>query len=175
MEMSESKCRITNYDYSFNATEFNRLACSKCYQFLEFVFLDFEKLFTITRNGYLKYLYDDYNNETSLIDPSLSENQHFLREHMSLIEFNKWNSCCFDAKQCCKNVMSNLVYFKNECQSVWDGWSCHLSTKIGELSRVSAIIRLYLYKYELVILFYYKLKVKCPTHMIADECYSKHG
>ena len=143
--MSESKCRITNYDYSFNATEFNRLACSKCYQFLEFVFLDFEKLFTITSNGYFKYLYDDYNNETSLIDPSLSENHHFLREHMSLIEFNKWNSCCFDAKQCCKNVMSNLVYFTNECQAVWDGWSCHLSTKIGELSRVSIIIRLYLY------------------------------
>ncbi len=146
MEMSESKCRITNYDYSFNATEFNRLACSKCYQFLEFVFLDFEKFFTITTNGYLKYSYDDdnnnNNNETSLIDPSLSENQHFLREHMSLIEFNKWNSCCFDAKQCCKNVMSNLVYLNNECQAVWDGWSCHLSTKMGELSRVNIIIRL---------------------------------
>jgi len=100
----ENQCRLTNYDSSYNQTDFNRLACSKCYDFLKFVFIDFHQEFYVNEDGFLK---SHYTNHTSL-DLSRSDDVSFLKEVMHSNEFSKWSACCEEAKKCCSTVMSNL-------------------------------------------------------------------
>ena len=102
--IAENRCRLTNYESSYNETEFNRLACSKCYDFLKFVFVDFHQDYYVDDNGLLN---SQYTNHTSL-DLTKKEDVSFLKQIMPSNEFRKWSACCDEAKKCCSNVMSNL-------------------------------------------------------------------
>ena len=100
----ENHCRLTNYDSSYNSTEFNRLACSKCYDFLKFIFIDFHQAFYVNDYGMLNSHYDNQTN----LDLSRDQDVSVLKQMMHSNEFNKWSTCCEEAKKCCSSVMSNV-------------------------------------------------------------------
>ena len=103
LKIDENKCRLTNRNSSHNSAEFNRLACASCYDYMSYVFADFDKEFILTDNGYLQ---SDFN-ET--LDLNLDDHVKTLNERMnSTVLFRKWSECCQAAKKCCSNVMSNL-------------------------------------------------------------------
>ena len=149
--MSEPQCRMTNHEHSLNRTDFNRLSCAKCYEFLKYIFIDFQEEFFVTDDGYLFA----YHTNNTLLDLNKNTDVKILKDIMNSNEFNKWSDCCQEAKKCCSNtISSNLSKIKsnNSCDNIWDGWSCHMKTMIGEASRV-----------------------RCPNYIVADHCFSKLG
>ncbi len=112
----------------------------------------------VTREGYL-------TDGMSTFDPQASNHVDLVKTRMEMLEFEKWRSCCDEAKKCCAQIMSkaNPLLVSNvsnlssggpmpACNSIWDGWSCHPVTLAGKIS-----------------------KVKCPSHFIADTCSSVLG
>lgn len=135
--MNENKCRMTNHANLLNVTEFNRLACSKCYEFLKYIFIDFHEMYSVESDGYLVSL---ANNNTLLDLNDLNDVNH-IKNSLHSIEYSKWNDCCNEAKKCCTNVMANTTSSKqydaaNSCDTIWDGWSCHKRTLVGQISKV---------------------------------------
>ena len=151
---NENLCRLTNHINSKSIADFNRLACAKCYELLQFVFKDFNEKsdFNMTENGYLASI----NDPNHFLDVNEPEDFDLLKSTLDTLEFKKWNDCCNEAKSCCSNVMSYAESFLNQtisnvsnptCLAVWDGWSCHQNTNAGEMSRV-----------------------KCPRYIVSDDC-----
>lgn len=107
LSLNESFCRLTNFNTSASKSDFNRLACAKCYELLQYVFKDFRSNFNMTKEGYLisddPYVELDVNNEKDLdiLKATFHDN----------LEFKKWNDCCIEAKSCCSNVMSQTGAF----------------------------------------------------------------
>ena len=107
MSTNENSCRLTNYENSNSWESFNRLACAKCYELLQYVFKDFSSRFeyNMTEDGYLVSNYN-YNRT---IDLNRDEDVEVLKNSLDNLEFKKWNDCCMAAKKCCSNIMYSPI------------------------------------------------------------------
>ncbi|RMZ99869.1 Calcitonin gene-related peptide type 1 receptor [Brachionus plicatilis] len=132
--MNESRilCRLTNHE-PMDPGHFNMIAQIYCFNYLIYVFHSFSPF--------------DYN-------ISLPIDQNQLRSQLKNdFIFNKWKECSEAAQDCCSNVLSTSVDDdESHCGAVWDGWSCHRTTKAGQIS-----------------------EVKCPHYHVEDNCHTILG
>lgn len=114
---NDYSCRLTNFNTSQSSASFNRLACAKCYELLQYVFKDFNSKseYNMTNDGYLISVY----NSTQVLDLSQEKDADIMKGYLDPLEFKKWDSCCSEAKLCCSNVMSvSLSDMNQSCSAV---------------------------------------------------------
>jgi hypothetical protein len=101
------KCRMSRFG-SFLPDEFNRISCANCYSLLQYVFPGSEFPLNTTNDGYFQV------NDDKLLDPQVKEDIDIIKTSMESLEFDKWRSCCDEAKKCCSQVMSKTFVERNK-------------------------------------------------------------
>lgn len=139
------QCRLSRFG-SFPPKTFNRLSCANCYNLLTYVFPGSRLNFNVTYSGYL-------SSDTTNLDPTNADDILNIKNSMQQVEFDKWRTCCESAQLCCSKIMvDSYINNSSYCASIWDGWSCHRDTLIGQTSRV-----------------------KCPYYVLEDTCHTVFG
>jgi hypothetical protein len=50
--------------------------------------------------------YFSIREDNKLLDPQIKEDVDIIKTSMESLEFEKWRSCCDEARKCCSQVMS---------------------------------------------------------------------
>ncbi len=151
---NESFCKLTRYGIT-DRQEFGLISCMQCYNYLVYVFHDFVPQFNVSDHVFLT------NDPIQpVLSPKIDKDVELVGKTMDKLKFKKWRECCDQADMCCDAMVKGNVYPSrsevvsdpSKCRSIWDGWSCHLTTKSGQASLV-----------------------KCPAHHVPDTCHTILG
>lgn len=102
LSYQKPQCRMTRSG-SHAPNDYNRISCTNCYNLLVYVFPNKDLFFNTTKDGYILGKEKDGNGEYKRLHPW--KNLETFKVNMEPLEYDKWRSCCDEAKKCCSDVM----------------------------------------------------------------------